>query len=138
MRLSQDPDANWEGPDGKIHKVTARPPWGIEGYYTDCAMRLVKFPGRWIKHTLSCFSCYAKDLLAGKDSPTLRREAGTAAPYWLFRTTGGIMHGVSIGTPVPAETFCGTNVEAKLMKQTGRWEHEPGALSCIGCLAMWR
>lgn len=138
QRLSKDPDANWEGPGGKVHIVTDRFADGVGNYYTDCVMHLEKFPGRWIKRSATCFSCCAKDLSAGKDAPSLQREAGTVAPFWFFRTTGGVMHGVPLGFPVPAETFCGTNVEAKLAKQTGRWEHEPAALTCIGCLAMWR
>jgi hypothetical protein len=136
QRLSKDPDANWEGPGGKVHIVTDRIASGIGNYYTDCAMHLEKFPGRWIKRAATCFSCCAKDLLAGKDAPTLQREVGTALPFFLFRTTGGVMHGVPVWPN--GATFCGLSTEAKLLKQTGRWEHEPGALSCIGCLATWR
>lgn len=140
QRLCKDPDMNWEGPGGKVHIVTDRIASSIGNYYTDCAMHLEKSPGRWIRRAATCFSCYAKDLLAGKDAPSLQCEAGTVAPYWLFRTTGGILHGVPLEVPWDGvrQTFCGTNVEAKLLKQTGRWEHEPGALSCIGCLAVWR
>jgi hypothetical protein len=136
LRLSKNPDANWEGPGGKVHIVTDRLAGGVANYYTDCAMHLEKFPGRWVKQPANCFSCCAKDLLAGKDSPSLQREAGTVAPFWLFRTTGGVMHGVPVWNT--GGTFCGLSTEAKLLKQTGRWEHEPAELSCIGCLAMWR
>lgn len=141
QRLSKDPAATWASVDHKIHVVTNRSMLsdGPGMHYTDCGLRMSTKPGRWVKEAANCFACRAADILAGRADASLQRIAGTAIPYWLFRTTGGITHGVSTTQlMVEPRTFCGISVLAKLAKETGRWEYEPLELNCIGCVAMYR
>lgn len=141
QHLSKDPMATWASTEHKIHRVTNRIflSDGVGKHYTDCGLRMALLPGRWVKEAANCFACRAVDILAGRADASPQRIAETAIPYWLFRTTGGILHGVSTTQlMVEPRTFCGISVLAKLAKETGRWEYEPLELNCIGCVAMYR
>lgn len=100
--LSQDLDAVWETTDRKNHLVTTRHAGRL---FTDCGIYMNICPGLWRKAGVTCTVC---DRDRCRDVPVLQREANNP-PYWLFRTTGGVIHATPFLSPWDGVrlTYCG-------------------------------
>ena len=132
LSLDRRPAAYWECDYGQVHVVDPASDAGVCNWHTKCGLRLKTYPGVWRPDSTGpfCWRC------SGEPMPC---DGLPSVRHWVFRTTGGVMHGVAVNRVTPIaflETYCGLITIAKISNGTGRWEHTQPPLTCLGCLAV--
>lgn len=129
--VDRRPAPFWECDDGLVHVVDPTSDAGVCNWFTECGLHVKAYPGVWRADAIGATCSHCCDgVYAAHITPSV--------PFWVFRTTGGVTHGVFASTNTPLHqlvTYCGTSTQAKIDKNTGRWEHKQPPLTCIGCLA---